>query len=293
MIKIAVKNKAALLLCVLAVLLTGCQLHIPVGTNDNYTGESYPDAEKYQTGAFTYPANEIKAVEIFWRSGEVKITESDNTELTGRESGEDLPQDTAMHYLLDGDVLKIRFCASGQKINVNVKDKHLSLEIPKGIDISVHTTAAAVKADTLNQKNILVATLSGRTELGTVIAEGVNLSSNSGAIHADSIVAQSLECSASSGDILLDSMISQESMITTGSGNVKLSPADAISAEVHTSSGTVELILAKGGAEILHTTSSGKLLTDRAYNRKGDLYVFDEGLSTVTAETSSGDVKIR
>lgn len=293
MIKRIVKNKAALLLCVLAVLLTGCRLHISIGTNDNYTGESYPDAEKYQTGAFTYPANEVKAVEIFWRSGEVKITESDNKELTGKESGEDLPLDTAMHYLLDGDVLKIRFCASGQKINVNAKDKNLSLEIPKGIDISVHTTTAAVKADALNQKNILIATLSGKTELGTVIANGVNLSSSSGAIHADSIIAQSLECSASSGDISLDSMISQDSVITTDSGSVKLSPTDAISAEIHTSSGTVELTLTKGGAEVLHTTSSGKLLTDRAYNRKGDLYVFDEGESVITVETSSGNLKIQ
>ena len=65
------------------------------------------------------------------------------------------------------------------------------------------------------------------------------------------------------------------------------------SAEIYTSSGTVDLMLAKGGAEVLYTTGSGKLLTDRSYDRKGGLYVFDEGLSSITVETSSGNLKIQ
>ena len=50
---------------------------------------------------------------------------------------------------------------------------------------------------------------------------------------------------------------------------------------------------AKGGAEVLYTSSSGKLLTDRAYDRKGDLYVFGEGVSNITVETTSGNLKIQ
>ena len=46
---------------------------------------------------------------------------------------------------------------------------------------------------------------------------------------------------------------------------------------------------AKGGAEVLYTSISGKLLTDRAYDRKGDLYVFGEGTSNITVETASGN----
>lgn len=41
------------------------------------------------------------------------------------------------------------------------------------------------------------------------------------------------------------------------------------------------------------TTSSGKLLTDRAYDRKGGLYVFGEGAGRITVETSSGNLKIQ
>ena len=312
MMKRSVRNRAVLLLCVFAVLLSGCQVHISVGTNDTLTGESYPDAEKYQTGAFAYPANEIKAVEVYWRSGEVEITESDNAELCVKESGSELPNDTAMHYFLDGGVLRIRFCASGAKIQVNAADKHLSLEVPKGIDLSVHTTSALTTADTLNQKDVLIAALSGDMELGAVTSDTIDLSSSSGSIRADNISAQLLKCSASSGsvdvgavsvetldcstssgDITLDSMISEASAVTTSSGNVKLSLINVPSTEIHTSSGDVDLTLAKGGAEVLHAISSGKLLTDRTYGRKGDLYVFDEGVRNITVETSSGNLKVQ
>ena len=39
--------------------------------------------------------------------------------------------------------------------------------------------------------------------------------------------------------------------------------------------------------------AAGKLLTDRAYDRKGDLYVFGEGTSNITVETSSGNLRIQ
>lgn len=302
-----------LLLCSLVIaMLSGCRVNISVGTNDALTGETYPDAEKYQTGAFTYNTADIKAVEVYWRSGEVEITESDNSELHVKESGGELPEDTAMHYLLDDGVLRIRFCKSGAKIQVNATDKHLSLEVPKGIDLSVHTTSALVKADDLNQNSILIAALSGHTELGTVTADTVDLSSSSGSICAASLSAQSLKCSASSGsvdigvisvetldcstssgDVTMDSVVSETANITTSSGSVELTLAKVPSAEIYTSSGTVSLLLEASGAEVLYTTNSGKLLTDHAYDRKGDLYVFDEGASNITVETSSGNLKIQ
>lgn len=96
--------------------------------------------------SFTYLANEIKAVEVYWRSGEVEIIESNNAELSAKESGNELQEDTAMHYFLDDGVLRIRFCASGAKIQVNALDKHLSLEVPKGIDLSVYTTDGEIDA---------------------------------------------------------------------------------------------------------------------------------------------------
>ena len=91
----------------------------------------------------------------------------------------------------------------------------------------------------------------------------------------------------------MGSMISEASAVITSSGNVKLSLTDVPSAEIHTSSGDVDLTLAKSGAEVLHTTSSGNLLTNRACERKGDLYVFGGGESKLEITTSSGNLKIQ
>lgn len=307
------KIRFVLLLCSLAIaMLSGCEFRISINTKDTLTGETYPHAEQYGSGAVTYRADDITAVEVYWRSGEVEITESDRSELQVRESGGALPEDTAMHYLLEDGVLRIRFCQSGAKIQVNAADKHLSLEVPKGIELSIHTTSAPVSAENLNQNSILIAALSGQTELGTVMADTVDLSSSSGSIRADRVSAQSLQCSASSGAVdlgsvsaktldcgtssgavTMGSVISETANITASSGSVNLTLTEVPSAEICTSSGAVNLTLAKGGAEVLYTTASGKLHTARTYDRKGDLYVFDEGASHITVETSSGNLNIQ
>lgn len=301
----------AVLAAVLALMLSGCRVNLPFGT-DFLSGETYPNAEAYQTGAFTYRADDISAVEVYWRSGDVEITESGDSELQVRESGSTLPEETAMHYLLDEGVLRIRFCKSGANVRVNAAEKRLHLEIPAGIDLTVHTTSAIVNADTLNQNSILIAAHSGSTELGSVTADTVHLSSSSGPIRADSILAQTLACSASSGavevgtvsvrtldcstssgSVTMDSLAAGTAQIRTSSGSVKLALTDVPAAEIHTSSGAVTLTLAEGGAEVRHTASSGRLLTDRPYERKGDWYVFGEGAGSLTVATSSGNLRIR
>lgn len=55
-----------------AVLLSGCRLNISIGIDD------------YLTGAFTYEADKVARIEIYWRSGEVEIIESDSAELSVR-----------------------------------------------------------------------------------------------------------------------------------------------------------------------------------------------------------------
>ena len=295
---------AVLPLCVLAAMLAGCRVNISVGSNSYITGEDYPDARKYKTGAFTYAADEVKAVEVYWRSGEIALIESGASELSVSESGSELPEDTALHYLLDGGVLRIRFCGSGARILVNEADKRLRLEVPKGIDISVHTTSALVKADALEQGNILISAFSGRTELGTVTAENIDLSSSSGAIRAGSVAAQTVKCRSSSGSVGLGSVSAgtldcgtssgaETLRIATSSGRAELAFSEAPSAEIHSSSGKIVLTLAGGGAELSYTSGSGKLFTERSFTRRGALYVFGSGECRLTVETSSGNLEIR
>ena len=304
-------NKTILLLVFMMLSLSGCSYNISIESRDSLTGEDYPEAGKYQTGSFSYNADEVKAIEVYWRSGEITLTESENSQLQVRESGTDLPENVAMHYFLDHGTLKIRFCASGAKIQVDTLDKQLFLEIPEGIDLSLHTTSAPIKAVTLTQKNLLIAALSGSTELGSVTAESIDLSSSSGSVCADSISAQTLTCSATSGSlefgavsadqldcntssgfVSMGSVTSKTLGITTTSGNVELFLTSPFTATICTTSGSVDTTLANGGAEVLYTSNGGNLLTDRSYQTKGDLYVLGNGESTLTVETSSGDLTI-
>lgn len=282
-----------LIISLSAVLLSGCQLGISIGIGDYVTGESYPNAEAYPTGAFTYEADKVKSVEIYWHSGEVEIVESDSAELNVHESGGELPEETAMHYFLEDGVLRIRFCESGAKIRVNPQDKHLTIEVPKGIDLSIHTTSAPIKADTLEQNSILISAHSGRTELGTAEAESINLSSSSGSIRADSISVQTLKCNTSSGLVQIDDLKADTADLDTSSGAVELGLSAISQLDVHTSSGRTVLHLPENGAEIAYTASSGKLHTTETFERKGDLYVFGKGESKIIVSSSSGNLKIQ
>ena len=287
------KLTAILLTFSLAALLSGCRFQTSFGIGSFVSGDSYPNADSYQTGAFTYRADEITAAEIYWRCGEVEIIESDADKLRVFESGGELPEDTAMHYLLEDGTLRIRFCKSGARIRVHENDKRLTVEVPKGIDLSVHTTSAPVKADTLEQNSLLVSAHSGSTRLGTVNAGSVNLSSSSGAIRAESIVTQTLQCDTSSGSVQIEQLETETADVDSSSGSVKLTLSAVSKLNIHTSSGKTVLHLPADGAEVAYTASSGKLHTAKVFEQKGDLYVFSSGKAKITVDSSSGNLEIQ
>lgn len=311
--KIYMKNRVVILpLCLAAAaLFCGCSVNISFGT-DNLVGEEYPDAASYKTGAFAYNAADISAVEVYWRSGEVNITESPGAELNVRESGGEAAGDTAMHYLIDGDVLRIRFCASGAHIRVSPEDKRLHLEVPKGVRISVHATSADIRSGDLNPEGLLVSVHSGSVNLGAVTASEVELGSSSGSLRAESVSAKSLKCAASSGSVTLCSVsagaldcitssgcadirnICAETVsVKSSSGGVSLDFAAAAEASVATTSGNVTLALPQGGADVVYTSNSGRLHTSRSHERSGDIYVFGGGEGRINVVTSSGDLGIK
>ena len=286
------KRSAVLLLfCILvALLLSGCQQSAPLG--DFLVGESYPDAEKYQTGAFTYDGDSVLLVEVYWRSGSVEIVQRDEGELTVSESGGALDGDVAMHHLLEDGVLRIRFCASGAKVHVQPSEKQLTLAVPKGIDLCIHTTAAPIQAEELTQKNILLSAHSGDMTLGNLDAADINLSSSAGAISAESLSAQMLTCRTSSGNVRVENLTADTAKVETTSGKLSLGLLSAGNVEILTSSGDVALRLPAGGAALAYSTACGALRSDAAYQRRGDLYVFGDEESGISVATTSGNLSI-
>ena len=286
------KRSAVLLLfCILvALLLSGCQQSAPLG--DFLVGESYPDAEKYQTGAFTYDGDSVLLVEVYWRSGSVEIVQRDEGELTVSESGGALDGDVAMHHLLEDGVLRIRFCASGAKVHVQPSEKQLTLAVPKGIDLCIHTTAAPIQAEELTQKNILLSAYSGDMTLGNLNGADINLSSSAGSISAESLSVQTLECRTSSGDVRMGGVTAGTAKVETTSGKLALDLLSTGNVEIFTSSGDVELHLPDCGVALSFSTACGKFHSDAAYQCQGDLYVFGNGKSSISVATTSGNLNV-
>ena len=244
------------LLSMAAVLLSGCQYQPLLELGSLIAGESYPDAESYKTGAFSYHADEVTAVEVYWSTGAVELIESDSPELSVRESGVVLPEEAAMHSFLEDGILKIRFCESGVMVIVHPNNKRLTLELPENIDLSVYTTSAPVEAAALDQNSVLISARSGRTELGRVNAGSVSLSSSSGSICAGSIETQSLECNTFFGLVQIDDLQVETANLDTGSGGVELMLSSVSRLNIHTSSGQTVLGLPRYGAEVSYTTES-------------------------------------
>lgn len=287
------KRSAVLLLfCALLALLSGCRGSASPGLGDYLVGECYPDAEKYQTGAFTYDGNSVQLVEVYWRSGSVEIVQCDEGELTVSESGGAMEEDVSMHHLLEDGVLRIRFCASRAKVHVHPAQKQLTLSVPKGIALSIHTTAAPVRAGKLTQRNILIAAHSGDIALGRGEAADINLSSSAGSISAERLSAQTLECRTSSGDVQVEKFTVGTAQVETTSGKIVLDLLSTGNVEIFTSSGDVALRLPDCGAVLAYSTACGKLRCDVAYQRRGDLYVFGNGESSISVATTSGDLNV-
>ena len=252
------KSRAVTALSLLFLMLcfTGCSMEgVPFANWDLYHSETYENAESYQTGDFSGNADEVQTLAVYWRSGEIKITESEGDSIEIRESGKNLTEDAKMHYYLKDGQLEVRFCASGATIQVKPKEKHLQIEVPKNMQLSIHRTSADVKAKHLEQEQILVATMSGDIEIGEFVAEEGDLSSGS-------------------GDITLDNMQVQEAAITTASGDVELS-------------------LPEKGAKIKYTTTGGDLETDLDHKKTGNIYVFGDGKTNLTIQSTNGDLMIR
>ena len=282
-----------LTLILASALLTGCRFPSALGAGSWITGESYPHAEGYQTGSFSYCADAVTAVEIDWRSGAVEIVESDRAELRVRESGSGLPAASAMHYMLEDGTLRIRFCASGARIRVQDSNKRLTVEVPRDIALSVRTTSAPITADTLTQHSVLISARSGGIRLGTVSADSIDLSASSGGIRTERMDARTLSCHSSSGSLRLGTLTAATAALDTSSGAVAAELDAVAQLDVRTSSGRTQLSLPGNGAEVAYAAGSGRLHTARAYERKGDLYVFGGGEARITVVSGSGNLELR
>ena len=314
------KTVCGLLMIVLCLTFCGCAT----------AHASYPNADKYTIGNFTYDAAAVEAVEINWTSGRVEVKESNGATLSVAEKTDNLTEDQLMRWWLDGKTLRIQYWRSGYTGTLKGAQKRVTVEIPKDIALTVNVTSGEIVTGDHQLKNVALKATSGEIELGAIDAEDILVEATSGNLEAGPLRAKkqikmsctsgkikvvnamadtvTLQCTSgnisagpidaavfnvqcTSGDIELEAVKAEDGQIKTTSGDIDLGLYQCGRVEVGCTSGDVRLSAVHGsGMTVDYTTNSGSL------NGKGGKKTYHEvigdGASTVTVKTTSGDLKL-
>ena len=105
------KKQSSIFICGIlfaVVFLSGC---------DSSYGR-YEDSELYVAGNFSYSAEQVKEIEIDWTGGSIEIQQGEK-EFSAMESSRIRSSEQKMHHYLEGNILKIEYCASGYKGDIH------------------------------------------------------------------------------------------------------------------------------------------------------------------------------
>ncbi len=213
--------------CLLVIILTvTVLLSLFMCSSDKF---SYENEEKYRIGEFNQTLA-ISAVDVEWLWGKVEILYHYGSNFYCVETSETpINGDATMRYLFDGDVLSIKPCASGTRVD-KVPEKNLSIYIPVGAafnDIDIRTEGADVELYQVGATFFNVETTGGNIDIVHMgDSKNVKLISGSGDISYDHQAGKSTltEIRSASGNLTLsEAFVSYKLKATTDSGNIELS----------------------------------------------------------------------
>ena len=257
---------------VLCLVICGC----------GYTASaSYPNADKYSVGSFTYDAAAVQAVEINWTAGRVELTESDGAKLSVTETTEGLTPEQQMRWWLDGSTLRIQYWKSGYTGTLNNKEKRVTVEIPKDISLNVQVTSGVIQAGNHQVNSLTLKATSGNIVLGAVNTDSAVLTCTSGSVTVGPLRARNkIEITCTSGEIKVDNAMADTIALNTTSGKITAGPLDAAGAmTASTTSGSMKLDAVKAKSAKAHSTS-------------GDIQLGIYQCETVDVSCTSGDVTL-
>lgn len=266
------------------LLLSSC-FFVKKGMPSSINYGEYDDADKYNSGKFSYSPSGIKRVEIDWIAGELSAVVTESDTLSVSENGDSLDENAQLHYYSDGKTLFIKYCASRYKGAIDPEQKKLSIELPRGIELEIVSVSADVYSDELDMKEISISSVSGNTALTSATAENIRISTVSGDVHISDARALDELCFESVSGNIKNSLAKARSIESDSvSGDIELVILDAEDIDIDTTSGNVTLILSEGiGIDLDFSTVSGKLSTAPEHK---------EGtkICEVDVETVSGDL---
>lgn len=237
------KLRKSLLLCLaaLAVCLALSACSLGTGGKNSAVCERYEDAELYSVGSFSYSAAEVGCVELHWCYGDVTLVESDAAALSVTESGEALADEARLHWRLDEGTLSLYFGASGATVAEDKESKALTVQLPRGVKLSVEASSASLSAESLTSSELDIELTSGNITLGTVASSLVELDTVSGNIEIESVTAEVLDCESSSGHIELDAVGATFAEFESVSGRIIAQNATVQHLKCESSSGIVRI----------------------------------------------------
>lgn len=270
---------ALAVMALLAVILVGCGSRLTM---------TYANEKQYSAGSGEVPAS-VRELDVDWSSGAVRVeTYAGSTVRIAEHSSRSLPEELQVHWWLDGATLRIRFCASGQRLSLpDTAKKELTVSLPQELaleSLTVDTAAAADVTVAEAYADVLrVSTASGDMELSCA-AKQIELNSASGSmallasgsIEIDAAAADFVYAESTSGKIVLAlDKLAHEGKVDSTSGKVTLQlPQDA-------------------GFTAKIRSNSGELHSDFAMKYDGESYVCGDGRTMLTIETTSGDIALR
>ena len=273
-------------ICLTTLSLTACE--------SSY--ERYDDANLYSIGDFTYAASEVKEIEIDWAGGSIEIQQGEGR-FSAMESSRLRSDVQKMHHYLDGTTLKIEYCASGYKGDINEADKNLQLEIPKGVDLHIETKGAPVVIGVIEANSLSVESNSGDItgEKWTIVRE-VEIETSSGFVSIGELNAENLDFESKSGGLSVEKCNLRQIDGETKGGDIKLGLIGKCIGSLETTSGNVTLhLLEETGLGVRFKSFMGDLKTEKEY-QKESRYLFvgknEENYWQIGVDTISGNLYV-
>ena len=290
-------------------MMTGCFGSFPV---------IYADPENYTSGD-TEISDRVEALDIDWQSGRVDlVTHNGGGVIVTEKDGNALAVEHRVHWWLDGTTLRIRFCASGERITFFEQDKkELTVSLPDDLmlsDLKIVSVSASVAAARMKAGEINITTASGEIDLSCE-AEEISLNSASGKIELEQKGhSESISANSASGKINLGFESAEKADLETASGEISVSAVKVDGISVKTVSGGISLsfdetpeackarsvsesigmVLPESkGFAVQFNTVSGEFFSDFALKKDGNRYIFGDGNADIKIDTTSGGVNIR
>lgn len=200
--KIGIVVSAICAVIIIAVVAAACIFGF---SGDRIAGAgkaiTYEHSDYYNTGASEIPVNGINSIEIEWVSGDITVQYYDGETIKLSEEKNSSAEE--LRWITEEGELKIKFCKSGYTPSVNLKEKNLTVYIPRNMAIT--------KLDIDN--------VSGNTNISEITASKLSCDTTSGNMYADGAF-NSISADSVSGNVRVETtVVPREISIDTISGS--------------------------------------------------------------------------